>query len=292
MSKLTVSIVIPNWNGEKRLEKNLPEILKVEGVDEIIVVDDASTDKSVEVLRQFPQIKIIQKEQNSGFSSTVNLGVRYAAGDLVLLLNSDAVPEKDCLRYIFDHFENPKVFSVGLSAGGNWSWANFKKGYIWHFESPNKDESCKKHQTLWVSGGSGIFRKDIWERLGGLDEAFDPFYEEDVDLGYRATKEGYINILDFRAGVRHYHEKGVIKSHYSEKKVANTAERNRLLFIWKNVTSKKMMREHILWLLFRLITSPKYGLVLIEAWSLRNKSLGSRVGVKDELTDEEILSRY
>src|SRR5512141_81221 len=111
---MKVSIVIPNWNGRERLEENLPAVMEVEGVSEVIVVDDKSSDDSVSFIEQnFPKVKLVKKQKNSGFSGTVNLGVKEALGDLVFLLNSDTKPEKDCLKYVKPHFENPRVFSVG-----------------------------------------------------------------------------------------------------------------------------------------------------------------------------------
>ena len=76
---MVVSIVIPNFNGEKILEKNLPKVIKAVGSSEIIVVDDASADDSLRILNNFKlRIRIIKNEKNLGFASTVNKGVREA----------------------------------------------------------------------------------------------------------------------------------------------------------------------------------------------------------------------
>jgi GT2 family glycosyltransferase len=291
---MKVSVVIPNWNGEDKLRRNLPEVFKISGVSEIIVVDDKSTDDSVYLLEtKFKQVKLIKKEKNEGFSSTVNLGVKNATGELVFLLNTDAVPAKDSLTFILPHFKHNKVFSVGLNAGGNWSWASFEKGYFWHYEA-QKSEKQMTHETLWVSGGSGVFRKSIWEKLEGLDTLFDPFYEEDVDLGYRASKRGYVNLWEPKAKVDHYKEKGVIEENFSKKAVAKIAQRNQLFFIWKNITDEKLYNSHKMALAKKLITNPKYWSIFLSANKHRSEILKKRQIEKREsvVSDQEMLGKY
>src|SRR6185436_19159487 len=101
---MRVSIVIPNWNGEEKLKRHLPHVLKVKGVDEVIVVDDASTDSGVEVIkRDFPEVKLIEKKTNTRFADTVNLGVKHSSGDLLFILNNDASPHPDCVINSLDH---------------------------------------------------------------------------------------------------------------------------------------------------------------------------------------------
>ena len=288
-----VSIVIPNWNGEKKLKQNLPQVLKVRGVDEIIVVDDGSDDGSVNLIKsEFPNINLIKKDKNSGFSSTVNRGVKNCKGDLVFLLNNDAVPSHDCVEKVLKYFKNSKVFSVGFNTGGSWAWAKFHDGFFWHGQSGEKPNEA--HQTLWVSGGSGIFRKSIWEELKGLDELFDPFYEEDVDLGYRATKRGYINLWDPSAKVEHYKQKGVIEENFSKEYITKIAQRNQLIFIWKNITNPDLIRQHIIALVRKIIFHPKYWSVFIQALGVFVTIVQKR---KDEklqakLTDQEILNAF
>src|SRR3972149_7908176 len=102
-NNFTVSIVIPNYNGEKLIEKNLPKVLAAKEssqnrILEIIIVDDGSIDQSVKLITSmFPQVKLIKHTKNRGFSSSVNTGVRAAKGDLILLLNTDVLPEENFL---------------------------------------------------------------------------------------------------------------------------------------------------------------------------------------------------
>lgn len=294
---MKVSIVIPNWNGAFKLKKHLPDVLEAAefgGVNEIIVVDDMSTDRSVRVIEEeFSEIKLIKKEKNSGFSSTVNLGVQRSSGELIVLLNNDASPKKDFLKFALPHFENKNVFSVGCNVGnGGWATATFKDGFFWHNQIGAGSKEA--HRTLWVSGGSGIFRKSIWDELEGMDTLFDPFYEEDVDLGYRATKRGYINIWEPKAVIEHYQEKGVIAINFYQDIISKTAQRNQLIFIWKNIISYKLTNQHILALIKKLITHPRYWNIFFSALIKLPKIMTKRKKeLKDsKLSDEQVLSLF
>jgi GT2 family glycosyltransferase len=297
---MKISVVIPNWNGEEQLKKNLPKVIEAcKGrISEIVISDDASTDKSVELIKKdFPEIKLVesQHKKNLGFSSNVNLGFSGVQGDLVILLNNDAYPEKGFLDAALPHFDNPKVFSVGLSTGGSWNYAGFENGFIrHHMQVIDKTDFSKSHQSLWASGGSAIFQKCIWDELNGLDTLFDPFYEEDFDLGYRATKRGYINIWEPKSKVFHYLEKGVIESSFSKSKINHVAERNNLILTWKNLTSKKLLSQHQSALIKRLFLHPKYWQIFISATSKYPEIMKKRKIEKSQakLTDEEIFSLF
>ncbi len=291
---MKVSLVVPNWNGAEKLRQNLTEVLKVQMVDEFIVVDDASSDESVEVVeRDFPEVTLIKRLKNGGFSSAVNDGVKEASGELVFVLNSDAVPEVNCLMAVLPHFEEKEVFSVGCSVGGNWNWAEFKDGWFWHKMAPGSPPS-EAHETLWSSGGSAVFRKSVWEELGGLDELFNPFYEEDLDIGYRARKRGYKNIWEPKSKVEHYKQKGVIAENFSKEHVQRVAERNHLFFMWKNLTSKELINEHISALIKYLLLHPGYWRIfwsaLLKLPEVRKKRLVE--ARQQKVTDEEILSKF
>jgi|SRR5690348_2705225 len=290
---MTVSIVIPNWNGEEKLKKNLPKVLKVKEVIEVIVSDDASPDDSIGVIkREFPEVVLIEKKTNTGFADNSNNGVKNAKGDLVFLLNNDATPDEDCVISALKHFEDENVFSVGCSAGGSYSWAKFNDGFFWHFMSGEKVKEA--HETLWSSGGSGIFRKSVWEKLGGFDTLYEPFYEEDTDLGYRALKRGYKNIFEPNSRVEHYKEPGVISQSFSKESIYKVAQRNQLIFIWKNITDPELIKQHILGLIKMLLTHPKYWGIFLAALVKLPKVLEKRKIEKREqkVSDLEILNKY
>lgn len=256
--QVRVSIVIPNWNGAKLLKKHLPEVLLAAPEAEIIVVDDHSTDDSVRMLkRQFPEVRTIVKERNRGFSQSVNTGVMKSRGDVVVLLNTDVAPQKGFLAPLIRHFSDPSVFAVGcleknperkgvvLRGRGIAHW---QKGFYIHARG-----EVNTLDTAWVAGGSGAFRRTIWNTLGGLDTMYNPFYWEDIDISYRAVKAGYRIVFEPKSVVWHYHQKGAIKTQFQQHRIDRIAFRNQFLFIWKNVTDPRVFLAHLFWTPIRIV---------------------------------------
>lgn len=255
---MKISIIIPNYNGEELLKRNLPKVMEAVGDAEIIVVDDASFDGSMEILKSFKEkIKVIKNEKNLGFSSTVNRGVKEARGEIVVLLNTDVVPEKRFLAPLLSHFKDEKIFAVGcmdksiedgkiiLRGRGVGRW---KRGFLIHSRG-----EIGKTNTLWVNGGSGAFRKNIWEKLEGFSELYDPFYWEDIDLSYRAIKSGYKILFEPKSVVVHEHEKGAIVKKFTSLEIRTIAYRNQFIFVWKNATDLDLQFLHMFWLPYHFI---------------------------------------
>lgn len=254
-----ISIIIPNFNGKNLLAENLPKVIKNCLNCEIIVVDDASSDDSVQyVKKKFPDIKIIRNNKNQGFSKTVNRGVEEANGDLVALVNSDSAPQEDSLTAVIPHFDDPDIFAVGLcdlshekgkivkrGRGG----AKFRRGFVEHYAIP-----IKKGETFWVSGGSGVFDKKKFLELVGFDPVYAPFYWEDIDLSFRAWKQGYKCIFEPTAKVDHFHEKGAIRKSHRPFFIKTVAYRNQFLFVWKNIDNYFLIIQHLLWLPYHFLT--------------------------------------
>ena len=116
-----------------------------------------------------------------------------------------------------------------------------------------------KTDTAWVSGGSGAFRKSLWKELGGMDEMFNPFYWEDIDLSFRAVKAGYRIFFEPNSVVVHEHGKGIIKQEYSPFQVKTITYRNQFIFIWKNLSDPKDLIEHFFWTPVRLFQAIVHG---------------------------------
>jgi GT2 family glycosyltransferase len=260
---MTISVVIPNYNGEKIIKKNLPKVLEAVGNVEVVIVDDASTDASASVISNFKSqisnLKFFQNKHNLGFPATVNKGVKEAEGEIIILLNTDVIPEKGFLNPLLSHFSDNEVFAVGcmdksiegdrtiLRGRGIGKW---KRGFLIHSRG-----EINKTDTLWINGGSGAFRKSVWNKLDGLNPLYSPFYWEDIDLSYRALKSGYKIIFEPKSMVVHEHEKGAIKDAFSDSEVKTIAYRNQLIFVWKNITDFSMKLGHLFWLPYHILSA-------------------------------------
>lgn len=246
----SVSIIIPNWNGEHLLSKTLSAVTSAAPAAEVIVVDDHSTDGSVALLRkEFPSVKIIEKPSHEGFSGTVNAGAAASSGEIIMLLNTDVRPEKEFLSPLLSHFDDPQVFAVGcleyshehgtIVARGR-GIAHWERGWYVHAKG-----DTDQHDTAWVGGGSGAYRKSMWEKLGGMDTLFNPFYWEDIDLSYRARKAGWTIAFEPESIVHHFHEKGSIKESFTPSEVKQIAYRNQCIFVWKNADMRTLIIHKI-----------------------------------------------
>lgn len=296
--------MITCWNGRKLLEKNFASVLKAASNDqnrivEVIVVDDGSTDDSVQHIQQLAisnkqlAIKVVGHKRNFGYATTCNTGVHGAKGDLVAILNLDVVPNEDFLKNALAHFENEKIFAVSFNEGkfgpGKIVWENGLIG-IAPTEIPAKTVS-----TGWASGGSSVFRKDVWENLGGMDELFLPFYFEDIDLGIRAYKAGYFCLFEPEARVEHDHESTINPSNFKRNFIDNIKQRNRLLLTWKNIDSFNLLISHFAAVGKMCLKSPGYikiVLISLSRWftSSKKRSIAQNISTKDILKlNEKII---
>jgi GT2 family glycosyltransferase len=297
VSDYKVSIIIPNYNGKKLLKKNLPHVVRAwsnakNKIVEVIIVDDGSTDESVSFINSnYPQIQLIKHKINKGFPKAVNTGVRLAKGNYVALLNTDVVPKANFLSSCVKIFRDEKVFAVSFNESGySFTRGVFEKGFI-VYEKLIKASTPK--QSFWANGGSSLFRKDYWIKLRGMDEVlFSPFYWEDIDISYRAQKRGWKILWDPDSMVDHVHESTMKK--ISKKYRQRIQERNQLLFIWKNLTSKNMFKKHLLGILQRVVKHPGYiRIPLMAMFKVRHVIRLRKVEKKEcKVSDEAIFARF
>jgi len=293
----SVSVVIPNLNGEKLIEKNLPLVISASknpknGIAEIIIVDDGSWDGSINLIKtKFPEVKLIRHKINRGFSAAVNTGFRSSKGDLILLLNTDVIPEHGFLESVIPHFGNLKIFAVSLHERGyGYAKGAFAEGYI---QLAQGEEIDATHESFYVSGGSGVFRRTHWVELGGMDEKLlSPFYWEDIDICYRAAKRGYLNLWEPKGIVVHKHESTISK--FPKEYVGRVRERNQLLMLWKNIHSPALIRKHIAGVLARLVRHPGYIRIVIMAFGRLGIALQRRKREirESKVSDEAIFTKF
>jgi len=253
----SVSVVIPNYNGQHLLEKNLPAVISSCPQAEIIVVDDASSDNSINFLtKTYPKVKIVSNKINQRFALSCNKGVKSAKYNIVVLLNNDVSPQKDFLQPLIKHFDNSQVFAVGcleIQTKGNKqtisgrSSCQFKRGFLIHKKAKNQN----KQQTCWATAGSMALDKQKYLDLNGMDSLFSPAYWEDIDLSYRAKKKGWQVLFEHKSKVYHNHETTNLQA-FGKTRIELMALRNQILFVWKNTQGLQLIK-HFLWLPYHLI---------------------------------------
>ncbi|MCR5508380.1 MAG: glycosyltransferase family 2 protein [Lachnospiraceae bacterium] len=239
-----VSVVIPNHNGERFLKECLTSLGEQDGVDiEVIIVDNGSTDKSLDIVsKTCPGARIIRLDKNYGFSKAVNEGIRAAESPYVFLLNNDTRLEKGCIKELYEAIGRSKrIFSVsakmlnmkdpGLidSAGDLYcilGWA-FARG-----KDKDSHGYAGRSDVFSACAGAAIYRKSVFDVIGYFDERHFA-YLEDVDIGYRARICGYRNV--YEPGALVYHAgSGMSGSRYNEFKIS-LASRNSVYLAYKNM---------------------------------------------------------
>lgn len=271
MKDLNISVVIPNYNGVHLFPETLPALYKsLENAGrsyEIIIVDDCSTDQSVEFLRHhFPDIILLINKINSGFSATINKGIFAARNQLVLLLNSDVKLTETYFSEQFNYFERPDTFGVmGKIIGWNDDivqdgakypeMQGFKLKTSLNFlaENPMSKELIP---SLYLSGANALVRKDILHLLGGFDELYSPFYVEDVDLSVRAWRCGYKCYFEPKSICRHKTSES-IQNKEKKKYIRTIYNRNKFYFHAIHLSGLRFsfwLFQTMLELVFRLLT--------------------------------------
>lgn len=238
--KPVVSIVILNYNTRDLLRQTLGSI-QSQTKHEIIVVDNASTDDSVSMVKKhFPNVRLIQSKSNDGFSAGNNLGVRQANSDYIMLLNSDTEFVEDALTPLIKFLDkNPKAGVVTpklIYPNGQIDWS-CHRGFptIWnsltYFSKLQKifpqtrifggyhqtwKDLNKPHKVDVVSGAAMLIRQEVWDQVGELDERFF-MYAEDIDYCLRVKQAGWQ--IFYYPQVQVIHHKGLSGTKNQNKKV-------------------------------------------------------------------------
>ncbi|MBI3006533.1 MAG: glycosyltransferase [Ignavibacteriales bacterium] len=214
--RLQLSIIVVNYNVRDFLHHALHSLQKAtKGISsEIIVVDNASDDGSAEMVRKrFPGVQLIVNKHNLGFAKANNIGLESARGKLLLLINPDTVVQEDTLRVMMRFFdEYPDAGLAGckiLNPDGSFQLScrrSFPTPWValtkisglskvfprsswfgkYNLTYLNADET---YEVDAVSGSFMMLRRDVYQHVGGLDEAFF-MYGEDLDWCYRIQKAG------------------------------------------------------------------------------------------------------
>ncbi len=257
-----VEVIIPSYNGKKLLEQHLPELFLAESGFSTTIVVDGGNDDTVEFLQHhYPKIRLIINSTNLGFVKSVNLAVSSSTAKYVVLLNNDVSPKENFLKYSLSYFSDPKVFAVSFNEkDSSWPFVDFHFGKLQYRRALDKSQSF---YTAWASGGSAIFKKAIWDHLGGFDPIYSPGYWEDIDLGWRAWKSGYKIIWAPEPKVLHQHESTF--KNLNANFVATLKEVNEFVFNWKNFTQLSYRLNFLCYSILRFAKHPGYIKILLAA---------------------------
>lgn len=227
---IKLSVVIVNYNVQYFLEQTLLSVQKAsEGLAvEVFVVDNDSSDGSVEMVRQkFPEIQLIANQHNPGFSIANNQAIAEAQGQYVLLLNPDTVVREDtfvrCVEFMDEHpdagglgirmIDGTGAFLPESKRGFPSPFVAFCKAFglsslfprsrvFNHYHLGYLDEH-ETHSVEVLSGAFMMLRKSVLDEIGLLDETFF-MYGEDIDLSYRIVQAGYKNYYFPGSSIIHY----------------------------------------------------------------------------------------
>lgn len=213
---MKASVIIPNLNGAGWLRDSIESVwAQTEQDFELIVIDNGSTDESLDIARSYcgrDRYTLIENTGNTGFSHAVNQGIAIAKGEYMALFNNDAFAEPDWLAELIKTADaDPKIFAVSSlmlryyepeladDAGDYVTILGFacKRG-----DGLKASRYTKPCRVFSACGGAALYRKSILDEIGVFDELFFAYYE-DVDLSWRANNFGYRNVYCPTARCRH-----------------------------------------------------------------------------------------
>ncbi len=249
-----VSVSIVNLNGEGYLKECLGSLMELKYPEdklEIILVDNGSTDKSLDLVRlNYPGVKIIENRGNMGFAFANNQAAKIAKGEYIAFLNNDTSVDKnwliELLKPIYKDKEIVASGSKVLSMDGKkidfvGGMINFEgKGFQIDYGKPAEGGRPDGYRFLpFVNGGAMMINKRVFLDTGGFDEDFFAYYE-DVDLGWRLWVLGYKVVFSPGSVVYHHHH-GTSRA-ISEDKLRFLKERNSLYSIFKNYDDENLSK--------------------------------------------------
>jgi GT2 family glycosyltransferase len=231
---MKLSVIIVNYNVVQLLRSCLLSLHKyIQEIDyEVIVIDNASTDNSWrDLIPEFPNVHFIASEINGGFSKANNRAIQAAKGEYILLLNPDTEFEGFYMKELLDFADSQPAFGcLGVrmhDAEGNFLpeskrsvpdmfnsfeklFTNFKKNNSKSYYRNDIEENAVAEIEV-MTGAFLLAKKDVYEKIGGLDEAYF-MYGEDIDLCYTFLRNGYKNFYYGKVSILHHKGESTIKN--------------------------------------------------------------------------------
>ncbi|MEC5216780.1 GT2 family glycosyltransferase [Actimicrobium sp. GrIS 1.19] len=269
-----VSVIVVNWNGEAFLERCLNALLaQTIPPHEILVVDNASADASLELLGRFPTIRLLAQTENTGFARGNNLALRAASpqSTWVALMNPDAFADPGWLAALLaatvaypdvDAFGSKLLKAHDATVLDGIGDVYHLSGLVWRsgHGMPATDDADAPTEIFAACAAAALYRRSVLDQLGGFDE--DYFcYVEDVDLGFRLRLAGY-RCFHVPQSVVHHVGSGTTGGQHSEFAIYH-GHRN---LVW---TFIKDMPGPLFWLFLPLHLLLNLGTVIWFAWQGR-----------------------
>lgn len=213
-------------------------------------------------------VQVFQTTTNVRFGQVVNLAARLTETPYIFICNNDVSPASDTISVLVEQMRADKnIFAAGCleyssnkkndPSGKNELW--FERGLFQHRRAAEQTDG----ETAWVSGGSGLFDRKKWLKLGGFDTQFYPAYWEDIDLSYRAKKANWRVMFTAQTYVLHQHE-STHKSIFGDIEMLRISWKNGRYFTWKHSSIFQKLQF--------LVWQPYWRW---QEWNQRSKMLGS-----------------
>lgn len=237
-----VSIVIVNWNAKDYIKQCVDSLLSQTYTNfEIIIVDNASTDSSVDIIKQnYPQITLIENKSNLGFAHGNNIGIQKSNGSLIALFNPDAVAENNWLKKLVSVVDNSdnvggavgKIYYLGDKYGKNAIFCTWSKIDPYTASPTNFYNGEPVSAVDYLSGAAALLKKEVLEKVGLFDTNYFLYFEE-TDLCARIIRAGYTLMYIPTAIAWH-----IVSPLSSSTNKIYYMERNRFRFALKNFDLK------------------------------------------------------
>ena len=260
-----ISVIIVNWNKKDLLNNCLRSLLRQTYKDfETIVVDNGSTDGSVELVKKdYPMVRPICLDENKGFSTGNNTGIKNSTSEYIALLNNDMEVDPQWLQRLYRAIkETPKIgFCASkilnykdrsvIDAAGDIFYAFGLARKRGHMQKDNEEFNYNR-EIFGACAGAALYRREVLDDIGLFDEEFSPAYYEDVDLSFRAQLRGYKCL--YVADAVCYHHGHSTLGLFSPKHLYFSS-RNVGYVLIKDMPSRLLLRYCLAILIYNIISS-------------------------------------
>jgi GT2 family glycosyltransferase len=256
---IRASLIVLNFNGREVIESCINSLVEAKGPeDEIIVVDNASTDGSFESLENRRDIRLLRLDQNT-FIFGLNRGLEIARGRFVAFLNNDILVEPDFVERCTERFLDggdvfavcPRILEMNGDDQGSRTSGFWLRGLIFFRPLPHSSEPT---DCFFAVGGQSFFRRNMLEEIGSIDPLFRPMYHEDVELSYRAWKRGW-RIRYEPSAIAHHVGGHSSQRVFTPSQLRSFVRQNEFLTVWKNITDAGLLAEHVALIPLRLVAA-------------------------------------